>query len=263
MEAENSESAYHVQERKKSNLAFAFFCMEKDRAKDIEIFYAFCRLMDDIADEEGRSKETKRAALEEWKTEINNAYDSEKPLSSLGEEMRALVRRRNIPRQYVLDVIDGVMRDTFDDPFETFEDIRKYCYGVASAVGLVSIHIFGFKNERTKEFAESLGYALQFTNILRDVVDDLKSHGRIYIPAEELAAFGVGKDDLLNRPDSHKCKRLFAFMYFRAKHFFNKSRRLLQPEDKRALAPALIMWAIYEEILESLKKTDFNISENR
>ena len=261
MEAENSESAYHVQERKKSNLAFAFFCMEKDRAKDIEIFYAFCRLMDDIADEEGRSKETKRAALEEWKTEINNAYDSEKPLSSLGEEMRALVRRRNIPRQYVLDVIDGVMRDTFDDPFETFEDIRKYCYGVASAVGLVSIHIFGFKNERTKEFAESLGYALQFTNILRDVVDDLKSHGRIYIPAEELAAFGVGKDDLLNRPDSHKCKRLFAFMYFRAKHFFNKSRRLLQPEDKRALAPALIMWAIYEEILESLKKTDFNISE--
>ena len=151
MDAENSESAYHVRERKKSNLAFAFFCMGKDRARDMETFYAFCRLMDDIADEEVRPKDERRKILGDWKREIDAAYDSDAPISPLGEEMRSLVRRRNIPRQYVLDIIDGVLRDTYDDPFETFEDVRKYCYGVASAVGLVSIYIFGFKNERTKE----------------------------------------------------------------------------------------------------------------
>ena len=257
MDAENSESAYHVRERKKSNLAFAFFCMEKDRARDMETFYAFCRLMDDIADEEVRPKDERRKILGDWKREIDAAYDSDAPISPLGEEMRSLVRRRNIPRQYVLDIIDGVLRDTYDDPFETFEDVRKYCYGVASAVGLVSIYIFGFKNERTKEFAESLGYALQFTNILRDVLDDIASHGRVYIPASEMEAFGVSRADLLERPHADNCRRLFAFMYFRAKHFFNKSRRLLQAEDKRALAPALVMWAIYEEILETIKKRGF------
>ena len=261
MKAESSTSEHNALERKKSNLAFAFFCMEKDRAKDMEIFYAFCRLMDDIADEEGVDFQTKKVALEKWKNEINLAYDSTEKLSPLGEEMRDLVKRRQIPRQYVLDIIDGVMRDTIDKPFDTFEDIKKYCYGVASAVGLVSIYIFGCKSPLAKEFAESLGYALQFTNILRDVVDDIKSHNRVYIPTRELEAFGVSRNDLLENPHSPKCKKLYTFLYFRAKHFFNKSRRLLPSEDKRAFAPALIMWAIYEEILESLKKLDFAIPE--
>ncbi len=261
MNAESSTSEHNAIERKKSNLAFAFFCMEDDRAKDMEIFYAFCRLMDDIADEEGVSVESKKIALNNWKEEIKKAYDSDEKISPLGEEMRSLVRRRNIPQKYVLDIIEGVERDTIDAPFETFEDIRQYCYWVASAVGLVSIYIFGCKSPLAKDFAESLGYALQFTNILRDVVDDIKSHNRVYIPTRELEAFGVTRKDLLENPHSQKCKKLFKFLYFRAKHFFNKSRRLLPPEDKRAFTPALIMWAIYEEILESLKKLDFAIPE--
>ncbi len=261
MNDENSESEHNAIERKKSNLAFAFFFMEKDRAKDMEIFYAFCRLMDDIADEEGVDLEKKKIKLQNWKQEINKAYDNDETLSPLGEEMRSLVRRRGIPRKYVLDIIEGVERDTIDKPFETFDDIRQYCYGVASAVGLVSIYIFGCKSPLAKDFAESLGYALQFTNILRDIVDDIKSHGRVYIPTRELEAFGVTRKDLLENPHSPKCKKLFEFLYFRAKHFFNKSRRLLPLEDKRAFAPALIMWAIYEEILESLKKLDFAIPE--
>ena len=92
---------------------------------------------------------------------------------------------------------------------------------------------------------------------ISDVLDDIASHGRVYIPASEMEAFGVSRADLLERPHADNCRRLFAFMYFRAKHFFNKSRRLLQAEDKRALAPALVMWAIYEEILETIKKRGF------
>ena len=125
MKAKSSTSEHNALERKKSNLAFAFFCMEKDRAQDMEIFYAFCRLMDDIDDEEGVDFQTKKVALEKWKNEINLAYDSTEKLSPLGEEMRDLVKRRQIPRQYVLDIIDGVMRDTIDKPFDTFEDIKK------------------------------------------------------------------------------------------------------------------------------------------
>ena len=262
MSVENSESsasAYHTQERKKSNLAFAFFCMEKDRAKDMEVLYAFCRLMDDIADDEGPAPEAKRATLDEWKREISSIYEGSDKLSPLGREMKDIIERRRIPQEYLQAIIDGVMRDTFDDEYETFEDVRKYCYGVASAVGLASIYVFGFKNPRTKEFAESLGYALQFTNILRDVVDDARTLKRSYVPSCELEAFGVRKEDLADPSKNPNCKKLFAFMYFRAKHFFNKSRRLLPAEDKRSLAPALIMWAIYEKILESLKGLDFEI----
>ena len=262
--AESHTATYHVRERKKSNLAFAFFCLDKERAQDMEIFYAFCRLMDDIADEEDKPLECRRKELESWKNQIELAYAENtgaESLSPLGMEMRQMCRRRKIPQTYIQDIIDGVMRDTDSREFETFDDVKKYCYGVASAVGLASIYIFGFKNERSKEFAENLGYALQFTNMLRDVVDDAKNHGRIYVPNRELRTLGISRADLSEPGANPACKRLFKLMYFRAKHFFNKARRLLPPEDKRAFAPALIMWAIYEDILESLKSSGFNISD--
>lgn len=260
-ESQSSESGHNAAERKKSNLAFAFFCMEKDRAKDMEIFYAFCRLMDDIADGETRPVARRKAELLAWRNEVEKIYRGEKDLSPLAEEMRGVIARRGVPKQYVLDIIDGVLTDTESPNFRTFEDIRKYCYGVAGAVGLVSIYIFGFKNERTKLFAETLGYALQFTNILRDVVVDAVSHGRAYIPARELDAFGVSREDLKNPRSNPACKKLFAFLYFRAKHFFNKARRLIAEEDRRALTPAFIMWSIYERILETIKERDFDITE--
>ena len=259
-ESQSSESVHNAQERKKSNLAFAFFCMEKDRAKDMEIFYAFCRLMDDIADDENRPAQERRNELLSWKNEIKKLYEGEKNLTPLAEEMRSMIERRNIPQNYVQDIIDGVLTDTYEPEFENFEQIRKYCYGVASAVGLVSIYIFGFKNERTKLFAEALGYALQFTNILRDVASDATKLNRVYIPKSELDAFGVSRTDLRDPSRNPNCKKLFAFQYFRAKHFFNKARRLIAEEDRKALTPAFIMWAIYERILEKLKASNFNIT---
>ncbi len=260
---EASTSEHNAIERKKSNLAFAFFCMEQDRARDMDGLYAFCRLMDDIADDESAPIEEKITSLKWWKEEIAAIYDESttRDFCPLGAEMRDIAKRRNIPQKHLQDIIDGVMRDTDPRPFETFEDIRQYCYGVAAAVGLASIYVFGFKNPRTELFAEALGYALQFTNILRDVVDDWRSHKRVYIPAKELKAFGVEKEWLGNPYDKPECARLFNFLYFRAKHFFNKSRRLLAEEDTRNMAPALIMQAIYEEILERLRERNFKIPE--
>lgn len=259
-------SAYEdsqVEARKNSNLAFAFFCMEKDRAKDMEVFYAYCRILDDIADDASTSSEQKIRALNDWKTKVENIYSGTPPkLSQIERQLRGVVMRRDVPKRYLLDIIDGVLRDTDSAPFEAFADIKKYCYGVASAVGLASIYIFGFKNEKTKAFAESLGYALQFTNILRDVVFDWKTMRRVYIPQSEMAAFGVKPEDFEKPELGENCKSLFKMMHFRAKHFFNRARNLLQPEDAQALAPALIMSDIYERILDKICDCGFNISEN-
>lgn len=259
-------SAYEdsqVEARKNSNLAFAFFCMEKDRARDMEVFYTYCRVLDDIADDSSTLSEQKIIALNDWKTKVENIYSGNpSKLSLLERQLRGVVMRRDVPKQYLLDIIDGVLRDTDSAPFETFADIKKYCYGVASAVGLASIYIFGFKNEKTKEFAESLGYALQFTNILRDVVFDWKTMRRVYIPQSEMEAFGVKPEDFESAELGENCKSLLKMMHFRAKHFFNRARNLLQPEDAKALAPALIMSDIYERILDKICACDFNISEN-
>ena len=249
--------------RRSSNLAFAFFCMEKDRARDMEVFYSYCRILDDIADEEGRSPAEKIAALEGWRSQIEAIYSGRPAeLSKMAEEVRDVVMRRDIPKRYMIDVIDGVMRDTDPRPFETVEDIHRYCYGVACAVGLVSIYIFGFKNEKTKEFAKALGYAFQFTNILRDVVHDWKKMGRVYIPKSELEAFGVSPEDFGREDLSPGCIELFRLMHFRAKHYFNRARRLVQPEDAAALAPAFVMSAIYERILDTICDGGFRISED-
>lgn len=257
------DEASQVAARKNSNLAFAFFCMSKDRARDMEVFYSYCRILDDIADDTSTTSEQKIEALNFWKSEIEKIYSGRtSELSKMACEIRDTVMRRDIPKQYMLDIIDGVMRDTDPAPFETYADIKKYCYGVASAVGLVSIYIFGFKSEKTKLFAESLGYALQFTNILRDVVYDFKQMRRCYIPQEELERFGVKPDDFGADELSGNCKDLLRMLHFRAKHFFNRSRRLLQPEDAQALAPAFIMWAIYEHILDEIARRNFDITEN-
>ncbi len=263
METEFSvDEASQVEARRKSNLAFAFFCMPRDRARDMEVFYAYCRILDDIADDPDSTPERKIAALEAWKREIEAIYSARtSELSKMGAELRDTVMRRDVPKKYLLDIIDGVMRDTDPAPFETYADIKKYCYGVASAVGLASIHIFGFKNEKTREFAEALGYALQFTNILRDVVCDWKQMGRVYIPRAEMEAFGVKPEDFGADEPGENCRALFAMMHFRAKHFFNRARRLLQPEDAASLAPAFIMWGIYERILDEIGAGGFRISE--
>lgn len=258
----SADEALQVQARKQSNLAFAFFCMEKDRARDMEVFYTYCRVLDDIADDVATSVEQKIASLNAWKNEVENIYSAKTDeLSPLGIQLRDTVMRRDVPKKYLLDIIDGVLRDTDPVPFETFSDIKKYCYGVASAVGLASIYIFGFKNEKTKEFAESLGYALQFTNILRDVIYDWKEMKRVYIPSCEMSAFGVSSADFDSPVLSKNCKELFKMLYFRAKHFFNRARAQLAPEDAVSLTPAMIMWAIYERILEKIKECDFEISE--
>ncbi|MBC2595346.1 FAD-dependent oxidoreductase [Ruficoccus amylovorans] len=259
----SSESKEAVQARKKSNLAFTFMSLEPERREAMAVFYDFCRIADDIADEPGRTDDQKRAELDAWRKEIESCYRVDGVPIKLMAEMKPVIDRYGVEKADLLAIIDGVSMDIGGARFASFEHLRRYCYGVASAVGLVSIKIFGCTHPRTPEFAETLGYALQFTNILRDVVEDKVKMGRVYLPQDELAALEVSEDDLANPAANPACQKLFRLCYYRCKHFFNKARRLLPDSERQNLKAALVMGAFYEEILEKIAAGGFALTVER
>lgn len=178
-------------------------------------------------------------------------------------EMVEVIRRYRLREADLLAIVDGVSMDIGGRRYETFEDLRLYCYGVASAVGLCCVRIFGCKGERIDDFAEALGYALQFTNILRDVVEDYVEMGRVYLPQAELRAFGVREEELALPADNERCHRLFALCHYRATHFFAKARRLLPEEDREKLKAAFVMEAFYRDILDKIRARGFRLTRQR
>lgn len=263
----STDDTSQVTARNASNLAIAFKLagLSPERRRGMEVFYAFCRVADDIADEPGPTDAEKHAMLDAWRATIRGYYDgSSAPHDALGRELGEVVKTFDVPMRPLLDIIDGVSMDIAPRTYETFEDTRAYCYGVASAVGLVSIRIFGCRHPMSEEFALAMGYALQFTNILRDVVEDRIQLGRVYLPQREMRLFGVTDADLLD-PSKNPVgtAKLFRLQYFRAKHFFNRTRRLVHPSDREALKAAFVMGAFYEAILEKIRATGFRITEKR
>jgi len=260
--APSADSPEAKQARKQSNLAYTFVSLDRDRREAMAVFYDFCRVVDDIADDPGKPDGDKIAALAAWREDIEACYRPGAPLS-LATELAPVIRRFDVRRQDLLAIIDGVSMDIGERRYETFDDLRQYCFGVASAVGLVSVRIFGCVHPQIDAYAETLGYALQFTNILRDVVEDYAEMGRVYLPQEELRAFGVREEDLANPADSERCQRLFRLCHYRCKHFFNKARRLLPASERRNLKAALIMGAFYEDILDRIAGNGFRLTRER
>ncbi len=249
----------------KSNLAYTFVSLGPEQREAMAIFYAFCREVDDITDDTGTSPQDKARRLEQWRVEIHRYYadGTAQAGTPLARDLGKVVKRFSVPRQPLLDIIDGVSQDVFPRRYANFEELRRYCYGVASAVGLVSIRIFECKDPQTEAFAEALGYALQMTNILRDAVEDYKIYGRVYLPQDEMRAYGVEEQHLAD-PASHPgVLALLRLQHFRAKHFFARARRLLTPGDRPRLKAALVMGAIYEDILDKIAARGFRITEKR
>jgi phytoene synthase len=156
------------------------------------------------------------------------------------------------------EIIAGVEMDLDQARYATFEELRVYCYRVASVVGLVSIEIFGYRNPACKEYAVQLGLALQTTNIIRDVNKDLQT-GRIYLPQEDLAAFGYSEADLQNRRYDERFVRLMQFEARRAREFFRKAAAALPPEDRRSMVAAEIMGSVYGALLRRMELDNFKV----
>ena len=240
-----------------SNLAAAFFVLPKAESRAMSVFYAFCRVVDDVADSTELPIAEKQRQLGEWRKEIRRAY-METPLTPLGREMAQIIRTYLIAPTPLEEILNGMEMDMSILRYPNFALLDQYCYRVASAVGLVSIDIFGCRHPQTRDYAVALGMAFQLTNILRDVKKDA-SFGRIYLPLDELAAFGVTESDIMESRFNEKMRQLFRYQHHRARHYFAKAHRLMVPVDRPKLLAAEIMREVYEELLNEIERRNFNV----
>ena len=250
-------SAAKITRQSKSNLALAFISLGRERKRDITVFYAFCRVIDDIADSAQFDAVQKQVRLAAWREMLRRACADEPVLA---REVRGLIDKYSLPIDILEEIIAGVEMDLSISRYATFEELCVYCYRVASAVGLISIEIFGYRNARCKEYALDLGLALQMTNIIRDVGKDLRS-GRIYLPQEDLARFGYSEMELQDRQHNERFVRLMEFEAARAREFFSRAAAALSSEDRRAMVPAEIMSSIYRGLLRRMELDQFRVFE--
>lgn len=248
--------ASEITRRAKSNLAFALRILPRDRRDDMVVFYAFCRTMDDLADDPSSPLAQREQALLSWRDGLLHGFENP---TELQKQMIDLRERRAIPNELLTAIIDGCRMDLEPRRFATWADLDAYIWKVAGAVGLVSIRIFGCVDANSEKYAIALGRALQLTNILRDVGEDLANGGRIYLPLEDLARFGCTENDLAKKSTSSAFLALMDFEARRAESFFAEAEALLPSRDRKALLPARIMGAIYHEVLLRMRRGGFDV----
>ncbi len=249
--------AAKITRESKSNLALAFVALGRERRKDITVFYAFCRVIDDIADSTELTVQEKARDLTAWRRWLREGTSNE---PGLARDVRDLIAKYSLTPAMLEEVIEGVEMDLHNVRYNSFEELRLYCYRVASAVGLVSIEIFGYRNPACRQYAIQLGLALQMTNIIRDVGKDL-SNGRIYLPQQDLARFNYPEEDLHRRKYNEPFLRLMEFEAARAEEFFSHAANLLPREDRRSMVAAEIMRSVYQALLRRMKAGGFRVFE--
>jgi 15-cis-phytoene synthase len=247
--------------RSRSNFYYSFVVLPMEKRRAFCAVYAFMRYCDDISDGDA-GVETKRGLLKDWRAQLDAAYAGRIQDSPILPAFRDTVNRFSIPAQYFHWIIDGAEMDLDIAEYRSFEDLYRYCFHVASAVGLVCLQIFGFADERAKKYAEQCGVAFQLTNILRDVKEDVES-GRIYLPTEDLRKFGYSPEELRQGIVDERFRNFMRFEEARAREYYAAARNLL-PLIETSSRPAL--WAmirIYERILDKIVERQFDVFRSR
>ena len=236
--------------------------------------YAFNRITDDLGDDESRTIEERRLRLAKWRDWVRGAMsDSPNDVSDrsglLDEERRYLpaisdmVAQADIPHEYLFAVIDGVESDLHPMEVATFEELERYCYQVAGAVGLCCIHVWGFREgPEVRQLAIDCGLALQLTNILRDLAEDA-DRGRIYLPGEDLARFGYSADELQRRVINRPFRDLMQFEVARAKSYYARGEELLGHLAPPGRPILRAMLDIYGGLLREIERRDFDVFSRR
>ena len=253
-------AASQITRKAKSNLAFALNILPRGRRDDMVVFYAFCRTMDDLADDPGLPAEERARSLDAWENGITRGFGTP---DEFQREVISLRDRQQIPDELLVAIIDGCRMDLQPQRFETWEDLSGYIWKVACAVGLVSIKIFGCRDPESERYAVALGRALQLTNILRDIGEDLSNGQRIYLPLADLARFHYSERDLVGRVRDERFLALMAYEAERAEGFFQEAAAALPAMDRGALLPARIMGEIYHLLLEKMRGGGFHVFEKR
>ena len=224
------------------------------------VFYAFCRTMDDLADDAALPIVQREQALLSWREGLLGGFAQVTPLQAQVIDLR---ERREIPNELLIAIIDGCRMDLEPRRFATWADLDAYIWKVAGAVGLVSIRIFGCADANSEKYAVALGRALQLTNILRDVGEDIANGGRVYLPLEDFERFGCTENDLQKKCVGGAVLALMDFEARRAEDYFNEAEALLPPRDRKALLPARIMASIYREVLLRMRRDGFDVFHKR
>jgi phytoene synthase len=243
-----------VVRRSDSSFAAAFWMFPRDQRRALHAIYAFCRLADDIADDPD-VRGDREELLRRWREELTAAYLG-KARHPVGVALGDAVHRFRLPEMLFLELLKGVESDLGGEPMQTFDDLRRYCYRVASTVGLLVVRVLGVGNPRALEYAESLGIAVQLTNVLRDVGADA-SEGRVYLAREDLDRFGVTPESLQGSHLSEPLRLLLALYAERARIHYDRAAAALLPGDRRRLRPAEAMGRIYRVLLEELHGRGF------
>ena len=225
----------------------AFRLLPLERRRSLEALYAYCRVVDDAADDGVDQTAAAYAAVDTWREELERVLAG-KPTHPVGIALADSIARFAIPPQHLREILDGVAMDLAPQRFPTFAELRRYCYLVAGAVGLATIPIFGCRDPRSRDYAEALGVALQLTNIVRDLAEDVE-RGRVYLPQEDLARFGYAERDLAMHVRNDALRALVRFEGARARELYAAARAALTPVDQRALAPAEGMRLVYQRVL--------------
>jgi phytoene synthase len=249
-----------------TNFYYSFLVLPAEKRRAIVAVWDFCRAVDDAADEAGgRAAEEAEQELGRWQREVAACYGQGTPQTRQGMALAPFVSRFGLPRESFAALIEGVRMDVLPRRYETFADLYEYCIRVASHVGLICLHIFGCRDPGARQYAIDLGVALQLTNILRDVPEDL-ARGRVYLPQEDLRAFGVSEDDLRRESRdkgagvrSPAVGALLRHQALRAHEYYRKAAHALPPRDSRRLVAAEIMGAIYGAILKRIEERDYDV----
>lgn len=241
-----------------SNLALAFVLLPRPIRDGMSALYAFCREVDDVADDESVPAEERRTRLAAWREDVRRACGSEQPRFVVNRELQPVIHQHKLPFDLFDALIQGVEMDLDINRYADYEQLELYCYRVASVVGLLSIEIFGYQDPACRDYAVYLGKALQFTNILRDVRTDAE-RGRIYLPLSELSRFRVAPAQVLRGDYSPEFAQAAGAMAARAREFYRLARVTLPRLDRRSMIAAELMGAVYWRLLRKLEARRFDV----
>lgn len=243
-----------------SSFYYSFLFLPQEQRKAITALYAFFREVDDIVDE-CNDPDIAITKLQWWRDEIGNLFNNQ-PQHPVTKALEPHIQTFNLAQEYFQEIIDGMQMDLTQTSYPTFKELSLYCYRAASAVGLLSVEIFGYKNKNTVKYAHHLGMAFQLTNILRDVHEDLM-RGRIYIPEDEMKKFGVSQYDLHHPETNNSIRELLRFQIERARSYYQSAFEYLPDCDRYNQRCGLIMAEIYLKLLDEIERDDFRVMEHR
>ncbi len=240
------------------NFYYSFVLLPREQRNAMCAIYAFMRYCDDLSDEPGATREP----LERWRCALVDAFAGKFDAYPAWPAFHDTVERYRIPQEYFFQIIDGVMSDLEPRRLATFDELYRYCYQVASVVGMTTIHVFGFDSPDAVPLAEKCGVAFQLTNILRDIAEDA-ARGRIYLPAEDLERFSVSADDLAAGRRTDEFLRLMQFEAARARAYYTESAPLVELVHPRSRPALRALIAIYSRLLERIQARNYDVFSER